>query len=83
MFPARSDPRQPHRPAQDILDIPRKKCGVGLLESARVGYGIIGNLNVSHDETDAVTAAIVGLLYLRGEYEALGTLILPKPRRNL
>ena len=40
-------------------------------------FGIRGNLDVSHDELDAVTAAIVGQYYLRGEYEALGCLILP------
>ena len=37
------------------------------------------NLAVSHDELDAVTAAIVGLYYLRGDFEALGTLIIPVP----
>ena len=64
--------------AQDILNIPRKNKGTAMLAAGLANYGITGNLNVSHDELDAVTAAIVGLLYLRGEYEALGCLILPK-----
>ena len=66
--------------AQDILNIPRKSKGVKALASALAEYGILGNLDVSHDELDAVTAAIVGHLYLRGEYEALGCLIIPKAR---
>lgn len=64
--------------AQDILNIPRKNKGVEKLASALAEYGIVGNLDVTHDELDAVTAAIVGALYLKGEYEALGCLILPK-----
>jgi len=64
--------------AQDILNIPRKNKGVDILAAALTKYGIVGNLNVSHDELDAVTAAIVGILYLKGDYEALGCLILPK-----
>ncbi|MBA7486500.1 hypothetical protein ES707_22060 [subsurface metagenome] len=64
--------------AQDILNIPRKSKGVEKLASALAEYGIVGNLDVTHDELDAITAAIVGILYLRGEYEALGCLIIPK-----
>ncbi|KKL74066.1 hypothetical protein LCGC14_2068580, partial [marine sediment metagenome] len=43
--------------AQDILNIPRKNKGVDLLSEALTKYGIVGHLNVSHDELDAVTAA--------------------------
>jgi len=64
--------------AQDILNIPRKNKGTDVLAAGLANYGIVGNLNVSHDELDAVTAAIVGILYLKGDYEALGCLILPK-----
>lgn len=64
--------------AQDILSIPRKSKGLNVLAAGLADYGITGKLNVSHDELDAVTAAIVGLLYLQGNYEALGCLILPK-----
>lgn len=66
--------------AQDILGIPRKNKGVKLLADGLATFGIVGELNVSHDELDAVTAAIVGLLYLQGDYEALGCMILPKKR---
>jgi predicted nuclease with RNAse H fold len=66
--------------AQDILGIPRKNKGKQLLADALSVYGIKGNLNVSHDELDAITAAIVGQYYLRGKYEELGCLILPKPK---
>jgi len=64
--------------AQDILNMPRKKKGVEKLASGLADYGIQGNLDVTHDELDAITAAIVGVLYLKGDYEALGCLILPK-----
>ncbi len=64
--------------AQDILNIPRKSKGVAELAAGLEEYGIAGNLCVTHDELDAVTAAIVGILYLKGDYEALGCLILPK-----
>ena len=64
--------------AQDILGIPRKSKGVHVLARALAEYGVKGDLNVSHDELDAITAAIVGQHYLGGKYEALGCLILPK-----
>lgn len=66
--------------AQDILGIPRKNKGVQVLADALAEYGIRGNLAISHDELDAITAAIVGQLYLEGKYEALGCLILPKTK---
>ena len=64
--------------AQDILAVPRKNKGLDILRSGLQRFGITGSLDVSHDELDAVTAALVGIFYLRGDYEALGTLILPK-----
>jgi len=67
--------------AQDILGIPRKNKGVQVLAGGLAAYGIKGDLSVSHDELDAITAAIVGQLYLKGEYEALGCLILPRKAR--
>lgn len=66
--------------AQDILGIPRKNKGKQVLADGLANYGIKGDLDVSHDELDAITSAIVGQLYLKGEYEALGCLILPKLR---
>lgn len=69
--------------AQDILGIPRKQRGVEILADALSRFGIKGKLNVSHDELDAITAAIVGEYYLDGKYEALGTLIIPvNPRKG-
>jgi len=68
--------------AQDILGIPRKQKGIEVLANALSDFGIVGNLDVSHDELDAVTSAIVGLYYLRGEYEALGSLILPIDKKQ-
>ena len=67
--------------AQDVLGLPRKNKGVTILAEALARYGIEGNLNVSHDELDAITAAIVGHLYLCGDYEALGCLIMPKSKQ--
>ncbi len=64
--------------AQDILGIPRKSKGIQVLGDGLTEYGIKGDLAVSHDELDAITAAIVGQLYLEGKYEALGCLIIPK-----
>jgi predicted nuclease with RNAse H fold len=64
--------------AQDILGIPRKGKSIALLREGLDKYGIVGNLQVSHDELDAITSAIVGQLYLKGQYEALGCLIIPK-----
>ena len=64
--------------AQDILGIPRKNKGIKVLAEGLAAYGIKGDLSVSHDELDAITAAIVGQLYMEGKYEALGCLIIPK-----
>lgn len=69
--------------AQDILGLPRKQKGIEILGKALSKFGIEGDLNVSHDELDAITAAIVGEYYLDGKYEALGTLIIPvNPRKD-
>lgn len=64
--------------AQDILGMPRKNKGKEVLAQALIEYGVKGNLDVSHDELDAITAAIVGQIYLGGKYEALGCLIIPR-----
>lgn len=68
--------------AQDILGMPRKQKGIKILATALADFGIEGNLAVSHDELDAITAAIVGLYYLRGEYESLGSLIIPTAKKT-
>ncbi len=60
---------------QDLLHMPRKQAGLPLLARALTDYGVVldraeGELN--GDELDAVTSALVGLLYARGKYRAIG-----------
>lgn len=69
--------------AQDILGIKRKKSAGALVRGLR-SLGIKGlRENMTGDELDAVTCAYVGMLYLKGDYIALGnpeegTIIMPK-----
>jgi uncharacterized protein YprB with RNaseH-like and TPR domain/predicted nuclease with RNAse H fold len=62
--------------AQDLLGIPRKGAS---LEELKKGMGRIGihgpylTENVTHDEVDAITSALVGLFYLADDYIGLGT----------
>ena len=59
--------------AQDILHIPRKGKGLDKLAEglSLVGVrGIIGTM--SGDELDAITCALVGIMYLRGEHRVIG-----------
>jgi uncharacterized protein YprB with RNaseH-like and TPR domain/predicted nuclease with RNAse H fold len=63
--------------AQDIIDIPRKRASLDLLEKGLVEFGVHGEFaskRVSHDELDAITSAIVGLFFWSGKFEALGNL---------
>jgi uncharacterized protein len=60
---------------QDILHMPRKQAGLHLLAGALRSYGIrLGRpgKELTGDELDAVTSALVGLLYTRGKYVAIG-----------
>jgi uncharacterized protein YprB with RNaseH-like and TPR domain/predicted nuclease with RNAse H fold len=62
--------------AQDILGIPRKQAGLDELKFGLARAGITGKFvktNVTHDEVDAITSALVGLFYLADDYIALGT----------
>jgi len=77
--------------AQDVLGIPRKKASLEELKRGLFRSGILGDFvtaNVTHDEIDAITSALVGLFYLADEYIALGTaaeeyLIVPRsPKFN-
>jgi uncharacterized protein YprB with RNaseH-like and TPR domain/predicted nuclease with RNAse H fold len=77
--------------AQDILGMPRKKASLQELKWGLSRAGITGDfltVDISHDEVDAITSALVGLFYLAGEYIALGTnsedyLIVPRsPKFN-
>lgn len=61
--------------AQDIMNIPRKGAGVERLKKGLELFGITGDYircKVTHDELDAITAAIVGLYFWAGRYEGLG-----------
>jgi predicted nuclease with RNAse H fold len=60
---------------QDLLHMPRKQRGLPLLAKALRRYGVSlgkSTAELSGDELDAVTSALVGLLYMKGEYRAIG-----------
>jgi predicted nuclease with RNAse H fold/dephospho-CoA kinase len=62
--------------AQDILCIPRKRSSLEYLRRGLRAFGLDWDERdgeVSHDELDAITSAIVGLFHWSGRYEALGT----------
>lgn len=59
--------------AQDVLGIPRKTVSLALLREGLEKLGIRGlQAGVTADELDAVTAALVGMLYLNGSAVVLG-----------
>lgn len=73
--------------AQDILSIPRKQKSLDLLREGlrRLGLKGSGLETGSHDEMDAITAAIVGRYFEAGRFEPMGVpreaqLIVPKVR---
>lgn len=76
---------------QDILKIPRKQKGLEKLRKALIKYGFTGDVNkknVTDDELDAITSALVGKLYLENNYMGIGTpdeilMILPKREESL
>jgi predicted nuclease with RNAse H fold len=59
--------------AQDIWRIGRKQDGLSKLRKGLKKIGVNGlNKTMNGDELDAVTAALVGQLFLRGKTEVLG-----------
>ncbi len=59
--------------AQDIWSIPRKQGGLEKLRRGLERLGLKGlRKGMNGDELDAVSGALVGRLYLRGEAEVLG-----------
>ncbi len=61
--------------AQDLLGIPRKGDNHRPLQKALVKYGFTGDVSkkdITHDELDAITSALVGKLYLEKKTLALG-----------
>jgi len=60
---------------QDLLGMPRKQKGLHELESSLRHFGVkLGRRKggFTGDELDAVTSALVGLMYRNGEYRAIG-----------
>ena len=59
--------------AQDLLHIPRKRKGLELLLNGMKNFGIEGiRGNITHDEADAITSALVGYFYLDDKYAGMG-----------
>jgi uncharacterized protein len=61
--------------AQDLLGIPRKQGGSERLRRGLLRTGLRGDLertDLTHDELDGVTCALVGRAYLRGDFFAIG-----------
>jgi hypothetical protein len=77
--------------AQDVLGVPRKGKGLKALQEGLVKYGITGDVTkygITDHELDAITSAIVGKMYLSGDFIALGRkaegfLIIPKHKPTL
>lgn len=60
---------------QDILGLTRKQKGLPELITGLTLLGLKGdflNNKISHDEADAITAALAGLFSLNGQYESIG-----------
>lgn len=77
--------------AQDLLGLPRKKAGAGVLQKALRSRGLGGDLDrraLTHDELDAVTIAWVGWRFQKGDGVLIGDpseglMLLPKPGRSV
>ncbi|HVP78649.1 MAG TPA: DUF429 domain-containing protein [Thermodesulfobacteriota bacterium] len=73
--------------AQDIWRTGRKQDGLSKLRKGLEKLGLKGlNKNMGGDELDAVTAALVGQLYLHGRAEVLGdfkhgAIVIPYPKK--
>ena len=71
---------------QDMLGMPRKQGGLALLQGALSDFGVGLEERAAEytgDELDAVTSALVGLMYSRGDFVAIGdpaegVMILPR-----
>ena len=62
--------------AQDIMGIPRKRASLEMLTDGLKEFGVTGNFldqQITHDELDAITSAIVGIFFWAGRFEALGS----------
>ncbi len=71
---------------QDMLGMPRKQEGLEKLRTALIRHGVSGEVerkDLTGDELDAITCALVGKMLLEGDYLAIGDpeeglMILPK-----
>lgn len=76
---------------QDMLGMPRKQKGLEKLRKALIDYGFTGDVSkkeITDHELDAITSALVGKMYLEGDYMAIGDpeeilMILPKRKESL
>jgi hypothetical protein len=74
--------------AQDLLRVPRKQKGVEELRKGLMKLGLKGDISkadITDDELDSITSALVGKLYLEGNYVALGDpseVLIIMPRRE-
>lgn len=62
---------------QDIIGLPRKQASLRLLKRGLGIFGLKGDFlknDVSHDEIDGITSALVGMFFLSGDYEGIGSL---------
>src|SRR3989442_15713162 len=60
---------------QDILGMPRKQEGLEKLRTALIRFGARGEVDrkdLTGDELDAITCALVGKMLLEGDYLAIG-----------
>ncbi len=60
---------------QDLLGMPRKQAGLEKLRQSLIDYGVKGDIHkseITHDELDAVTSALVGKMFLEDNYLAIG-----------
>lgn len=59
---------------QDVLGMPRKQDGLAKLERALRRYGVRWSAGrpLTGDELDGITSALVGLMYLKNDYRAIG-----------
>lgn len=76
---------------QDMLGMPRKQEGLEKLQKALIKYGFDGDVHkkeITHDELDAITSALVGKMFLENNYLAIGDpseglMILPSRKESL
>jgi len=62
--------------AQDIMGIPRKRASLDMLRDGLAEFGVTGPFRteqVTHDELDSITSAVVGLFFWAGRFESLGS----------